>query len=89
MRPVRHSLLSVFCTELTGITQDVVASEDDFAKVIADFNAWLAAESVIDSRFTFVTCGDWDLKTMLPNQCSDVGASVPDYFSRWINLKVM
>ena len=89
VRPVRHPLLSIFCTELTGITQDAVAAEDDFEKVFADFNAWLAAESVIGSRFAFVTCGDWDLKTMLPNQCADVGAAVPGYFGRWINLKVM
>ena len=89
MRPVRHPLLSVFCTELTGITQDAVSGEDAFETVFADFNAWLAAESVIGSRFTFVTCGDWDLKTMLPNQCADVGAAVPGYFGRWINLKVL
>ena len=88
VRPVRHPLLSVFCTELTGITQDAVAGEDAFEKVFSDFNAWLAAEAVIGSRFTFVTCGDWDLKTMLPNQCVDVGVSLPGYFGRWINLKV-
>ena len=88
VRPVRHPLLSVFCTELTGITQDAVSGEDAFERVFADFNAWLAAEAVIGSRFTFVTCGDWDLKTMLPNQCVDVGVSLPGYFGRWINLKV-
>lgn len=88
VRPVTHPLLSIFCTELTGITQDAVASEDAFEKVFIDFNAWLAAESVIGSRFTFVTSGDWDLKTMLPNQCADVGAAVPGYCGRWINLKV-
>uniref|UniRef100_A0A6B2L405 Exonuclease domain-containing protein n=1 Tax=Arcella intermedia TaxID=1963864 RepID=A0A6B2L405_9EUKA len=39
------------------------------------------------TEFSFVTCGDWDLKTMLPAQCSLLGITPPEYFSRWINIK--
>jgi ERI1 exoribonuclease 3 len=80
-------MLSLFCTELTGITQDMVEGEDAFDQVLVDFNAWLEKELLPNSKFTFVTCGDWDLKTMLSAQCSDVGVNVPDHCRRWINIK--
>ena len=38
--------------------------------------------------FAFVTCGDWDLKTMLPAQLALIGrAKPPTAFRRWINIK--
>lgn len=40
-----------------------------------------------EKSFAFVTCGDWDLKTMLPNQCRTSKCSKPKYFSQWINIK--
>jgi hypothetical protein len=38
-------------------------------------------------RFTLVTSGDWDLKTMLPNQCRLSGVDLPAYAGEWINVK--
>jgi len=37
--------------------------------------------------FTFVTCGNWDLKTMLPLQVNLSQLSCPPYLASWINLK--
>eukprot|EP00897_Mesotaenium_endlicherianum_P005256 jgi/Mesen1/4759/ME000242S03930 len=34
----------------------------------------------------FVT-GNWDIKTKIPEQCTDSGIAPPPYFSEWINLK--
>lgn len=41
----------------------------------------------LDSKFLFVTCGDWDLKTMLPSQCALDNIPVPAYCKTWLNIK--
>jgi hypothetical protein len=38
-------------------------------------------------NFIFVTCGDWDLRTMLPGQCKSFNLNRADYFNKWINIK--
>lgn len=38
-------------------------------------------------RFSFVTCGDWDLGQMLPSQAQHFRLSLPSYFGNWINVK--
>uniref|UniRef100_A0A8D2BUF5 ERI1 exoribonuclease family member 3 n=1 Tax=Sus scrofa TaxID=9823 RepID=A0A8D2BUF5_PIG len=50
---------------------------------------WMAKEGLLDPnvKSIFVTCGDWDLKVMLPGQCQYLGLPVADYFKQWINLK--
>ena len=87
VRPVHHPILTPFCTDLTGINQDRVDGEADFAGVFADFQTWLQSEQLLDKKITFVTCGDWDLRTMLPAQCATTEVPVPEYFNQWINLK--
>ena len=39
------------------------------------------------ANFIFVTCGDWDLKTMLRSQSNHFKLNNPKYFHKWINLK--
>lgn len=79
--------LTAFCTKLTGITQEMVEDQAHFENVFDDFQAWLKNEKIADSSFAFVTCGDWDLKTMLPNQCRQVGLETPELCKEWINIK--
>jgi ERI1 exoribonuclease 3 len=38
-------------------------------------------------NFIFITCGDWDLRTMLPTQCNYFNIKYPVYLRSWINLK--
>ena len=88
VRPIHHPELSHFCTELTGITQEMVEHEATFPEVLSDFDRWIRNETRDASdSFTFIICGDWDLKSMLPRQCLLSGVAVPDYFMRWINVK--
>ena len=42
VRPVRHSVLTEFCRDLTGITQRQVDSADDYPTVIKRFREWLS-----------------------------------------------
>lgn len=94
VRPVHHPGLSEFCTELTGIRQEDVDGAPTFLEVLARHQAWLAGHGLLGPadapRFAFVTCGDWDLATMLPVQCAAVGLGMhelPRVYRRWINIK--
>lgn len=69
VRPVKVSKLTEFCTELTGIKQLTVDAAHPFPSVLCRFEAFMRTHSLLDSRnYAFVTCGDWDLQTMLPAQ---------------------
>lgn len=97
VRPRHHPVLTPFCTELTGITQDQVDAAPPFPEVFAIHQQWLARHK-LDVRgdgsgfsFAFILCGDWDLKTMLPRQCRACDPpirSIPVSFRRWVNIKM-
>lgn len=88
--PVAHPKLTPFCTQLTGITQDQVDGQPTLPEALKNFHAWMEANGLLDPSvtFSFVTCGDWDLKTMLPRQCGHFNIPTANYFHRWINIKV-
>ncbi|KZT59212.1 Exonuclease [Calocera cornea HHB12733] len=97
VRPVLGPRLTDFCTQLTGISQMTVDSASTFPSVWRRFNEFLADLCLNHppSSFIFVTCGDWDLSSMLPRQlelCNiefpspDTGYTGVD-FTRWINIK--
>jgi len=96
VRPIHHPILSDFCTKLTGITQDIVSTADTFDAVFSQFRVWIENEqgligseedSTTETKFAFVTCGDWDLRHMLPEQCRTSQLPIPGYMKRWINMK--
>ncbi len=96
VRPVHHPVLTPFCRELTGIEQAHVDGAPLFADVFAAHQAWLTQHGLplepgADGLpYAFVTCGDWDLKTMLPAQlqaCDEVPNEPPAPYRQWINVK--
>ena len=95
VRPIHHPIISPFCTQLTGITQDVVSQADTFEKVFIEFKNWLEHEQGLvvsnpestQQKFCFITCGDWDLRYMLPQQCRVSQVFIPGYMKSWINIK--
>ncbi|XP_046546929.1 ERI1 exoribonuclease 3-like isoform X1 [Haliotis rubra] len=89
VRPRVHPQLTDFCTELTGIIQDMVDGQPHLEAVLEMFDGWMAKEGLLDGKTTsaFVTCGDWDLRTMLPGQCRHFNITPKAYFSKWINIK--
>ena len=90
VRPTTHPELSAFCTELTGIAQATVDAARPLADVLAAHGAWLAAatQGAPPEQVLFVTCGDWDLKTMLPLELRNKRLAAPSAaYSRWANLK--
>jgi len=90
VQPKFNPILSEFCTELTGILQETVNDQPYLPKVLDNFQNWLKSgnlNSETAENFAVVTCGDWDLKTCLPNQCEAYGIDVPFWAKKWINLK--
>ncbi|XP_042855808.1 ERI1 exoribonuclease 3-like [Penaeus japonicus] len=87
VKPVHNPLLTDFCIKLTTISQEEVDDGKDFRTVIHLFDKWVREDVGLDKKFLFVTCGDWDLKTMLPRQCKTENVQVPNYCKRWHNIK--
>ncbi|PVD22660.1 hypothetical protein C0Q70_15915 [Pomacea canaliculata] len=88
VQPRIYNQLTPFCIELTGIVQDMVENQPNIEETLEKFDEWMKKE-LLDpgARFSFVTCGDWDLKTMLPSQCQYFKITPRPYFNRWINIK--
>lgn len=57
VRPVRHPILSEFCTNLTGISQAQIADAENFKRVYKEFEAW----SSLTPEYCFSSWGSYDL----------------------------
>lgn len=65
--PSFNPKLSKFCTELTGITQEMVDGKLKLEQVLGELEKWMDSQKyLVAKNFTFVTCGDWDLAVCLP-----------------------
>ena len=69
-----------------GVCQDQVDAAGTFPEVYQEYKEWM--KSVVGARsMVFITCGDWDLLTMLPRQLHLSGLTASRAFKRWINIK--
>lgn len=89
VKPTVNPTVSEFCHNLTGITQAQVDNGFSLKHALKQHYEWLTdhvgpnTESVV-----FVTCGDWDLKTMLPNDLTANNLSYPDpAYRKYVNIK--
>jgi len=89
VRPVKRPRLSPFCTKLTKIKQAQVDSSPDFPVAHENLLHWMKRNQCDNyEKCLFLTCGDWDLKTMLPAQMRECGfGDVTPIFKRWVNIK--
>ena len=55
-------VITPFCTELTGITNDMVSKEGNptIEQAIKDLHAFLKEEGLFNHEFVFASCGDFD-----------------------------
>ncbi|XP_020269005.1 uncharacterized exonuclease domain-containing protein At3g15140 [Asparagus officinalis] len=65
-----------------------------FKDVIMEFETWVSNHHLWKKESegplhgaAFVTCGNWDIKTKIPQQCKVSKMKIPPYFMEWINLK--
>lgn len=88
VRPMERPELTVLCKDTTNITQIDVANSATLDVVMERFDSWLRSHGLCDSLSSVlpVICEDWNLKTMLPNECSRKGFHVPSVVSWWCNI---
>jgi 3'-5' exoribonuclease 1 len=82
VRPLDHPRLSAYCTELTGITQEMVDKARRFDVVGQRFQDWL---ETIDGQLLLCTWGAKDVPILL-GECKRHDID-PDFLPRAINLK--
>ncbi|NXP24631.1 ERI2 exoribonuclease, partial [Scytalopus superciliaris] len=103
VQPQEHPILSKFCTELTGITQNQVDEGVPLNICLSQFMKWIQKiqkeKKIIfstdtESNFTseakactFVTWTDWDLGVCLQYECKRKQLRKPDILNSWIDLK--
>jgi len=89
VRPVHHPQLTAFCMQLTGIKQADVDAAPTWSTAITEAQLWLdrQLQQFNLHKCIFVTCGDWDLSTMMGRQCALASEHVPERFRQWINIK--
>jgi len=86
VRPRLYPRISEFCHDLTGITQEDIDNADTLDVVLGRFDKWFHKE-VLPHKNLFITCGDWDMVTMMPNHCRREKMKVPWYMRRWHNIR--
>ncbi|NXW66850.1 ERI2 exoribonuclease, partial [Eurystomus gularis] len=101
VQPQEHPILSEFCTELTGITQNQVDEGVPLNICLSQFWKWIQKiqkeKKIIFSTetpsnpeakaCTFVTWTDWDLGVCLQYECKRKQLRKPDILNSWIDLK--
>ncbi|NWW41854.1 ERI2 exoribonuclease, partial [Panurus biarmicus] len=103
VQPQEHPILSEFCTELTGITQNQVDEGVPLNICLSQFLKWIqkmqkekkiifSADSQSNSTSeakacAFVTWTDWDLGVCLHYECKRKQLRKPDILNSWIDLK--
>ncbi|XP_015271603.1 PREDICTED: ERI1 exoribonuclease 2 [Gekko japonicus] len=103
VQPQEHPILSEFCTELTGITQNQVDEGVPLPICLSQFSKWIQKiqkekKVVFDSvrsnvaasggkLCAFVTWSDWDLGVCLQYECKRKQLRKPDILNSWIDLR--
>ncbi|KAM6320268.1 ERI1 exoribonuclease 2 [Podargus strigoides] len=103
VQPQEHPVLSEFCTELTGITQNQVEEGVPLNICLSQFLKWIQkiqkekkiifssgipSHSTSEAKpCTFLTWTDWDLGVCLQYECKRKQLRKPDILNSWIDLK--
>jgi len=87
VKPTINPILTKFCTELTGITQETVNASDTFDIVYKNHQQWLSNHIPKHCKLIFATCGNWDLNTQLPRELKNKKLDKHKYYSKFINVK--
>ena len=85
VKPVQQ--INEVCTQITGITNEMVTNQQNLEHVLKLCNDWLNNLTFNLSNSVFVTCGNWDLMKMLPSETRRLGIDYNSCLKRWINVK--
>ncbi|XP_037787966.1 ERI1 exoribonuclease 2-like [Penaeus monodon] len=97
--PTEQPVLSAFCTNLTGITQEQVDNGIPLGACLYMFSTWIRKMSeeykvtfnanVSGKRATFATWSDWDLGVCLQYECQRKNLRKPEFFNQWIDIRAV
>jgi len=88
VKPKNNPILTQYCKDLTGITQEQVDGADYFPDVLKHFEEWLSQFSEYPyENVCFVTDGPWDIRDFIQKQCVASDIERPKYFYAWLNLR--
>lgn len=100
IRPKLNPILSEFCKNLTGITQEQVDNGLEFKDAIRKVGVWLLStlelvkytnplySGIKTPKIIPITFGDWDIQVCLAQQLAILGIKdFPWFLKKWINVK--
>ncbi|KAL4484229.1 hypothetical protein ABPG72_003513 [Tetrahymena utriculariae] len=87
VKPTYHPILTKFCTELTHITQEQVDKGVILEQAIQQVDEFLNKMGIIDKKFAFVCCGNFDLGQCLRLETKFKKINYPKYYKSYINIK--
>ncbi|KAI7796242.1 3'-5' exoribonuclease 1 [Triplophysa rosa] len=88
VKPEVSPQLSDFCTQLTGITQEMVDEGNTFYTVLKRAVSWLKEKELgTKYKYTFLTDGSWDMGKFLYTQCKLSRIRYPQFARKWINIR--
>ncbi|XP_060856150.1 ERI1 exoribonuclease 3-like isoform X1 [Metopolophium dirhodum] len=90
VKPIIHTVLTEYCTQLTGITQDMVSNSPPFDDVFFNFCNWHKDHTNMGKeKSIIVTSGNWDIGNMFIEQCKLFPSTIkiPEFMCTWINIK--
>lgn len=86
-KPLYNVQLTQFCKDLTGITQSQVNNGIEFPVALQQHHNWLMTNTNYSNSVMIVTCGNWDLISMLPDECRRWNLFPDPQYLKVINLK--
>lgn len=84
-KPLVRPFISEYCHRLTGITQAQIDNASNFADVLIDHNNWLIENT--GGNVIILTCGHWDLGTMMVNECIKWSILPSEFYFKYVNIK--
>eukprot|EP00842_Homolaphlyctis_polyrhiza_P003255 jgi/Hompol1/3930/HPOL_006826-RA len=87
VRPQLRPILSDFCKNLTGITQEQVDSAKPFKVVFGEFNRWIQEIVPDGGRAVFVTDGPWDLRDFIEKEFVYNNIGRPHFMRRIVDIR--
>lgn len=90
VKPAWNPRISAFCKNLTSIQQEDLDGASPLADVLQRFASWLDGhlQEANPSSILPVTCGDWDLGSMLPIEAKQKGLRYHPTLNWWCNIKI-
>lgn len=89
IKPTVHPKLFPFTTTLTGVTQAQVDAGIELDEALSRADDFIGKYSTDERSCCVVTCGHWDLRTALVNECAFKHFAIPRALRRWCNVKIV